>query len=291
MTTLLDLTDTTLPKGKVKVPPRPPRTARDPIHVNGVEISEEAVRTEAQNHPADTPSGAFYMAARALVVRQLLLQEAERLGIAAEGQALGDGKRETGEDAAIRVLLEREVTTPRADTEACHRYYAANTGKFRSETLYEARHILVAAAPGDAKRRAWAKREAETLIATLAKQPTRFAELALHYSACPSKAEGGNLGQLGRGSTVPEFEAALKRLEKGQLTPHPVETPFGFHVIKLERRIEGRQLPFEIVEKRIAAWLEAFSWSRAVKQYIGILAGRADIAGIDLDAAEGPLVR
>ena len=291
MTTLLDLTDTALPQGKVKVPPRPVRPEREPIRVNGVEITEEAVRTEAQNHPSDTPAGAFFSAARALVVRELLIGEAARLGIAPDGEQLGDGRRETVDDAAIRVLLDREVTTPRADSDTCRRYYDANRQKFRSETLHEARHILVAAAPGDAERRAVARQDAEALIATLTAQPSRFAELARSHSDCPSKAQGGNLGQIGKGSTVPAFEAALATLKPGDMTAEPIETPYGFHVIALDRRIEGQQLPFEAVETRIATWLEAASWNRAVAQYIGILAGQAEIVGIDIDAAEGMLVR
>jgi peptidyl-prolyl cis-trans isomerase C len=90
---------------------------------------------------------------------------------------------------------------------------------------------------------------------------------------------------------VPEFEKALSTLDPGEITPEPVETHFGFHVIALDRRIEGAQLPFDMVEKRIAAWLEAASWNRAVAQYIGILAGKAEIDGIDIGAAEGMLVR
>lgn len=81
MTTLLDLTDTAVPQGKVKVPPRPAQAQRDPVRVNGVEITDEAVRTEAQNHPADTPAGAFFSAARALVVQQLLVQESRALAL------------------------------------------------------------------------------------------------------------------------------------------------------------------------------------------------------------------
>lgn len=189
------------------------------------------------------------------------------------------------------MLLEREVTTPRADTEACRRYYEANRQKFRSETLHEVRHILIAAAPHDVERRALARREAQALIATLADHPERFAELAFSHSACPSKDQGGSLGQVGKGSTVPEFEKALATLVPGAITSEPVETPYGFHVIVLDRRIEGAQLPFEIVEKRIAAWLEAASWNRAVAQYVGILAGKAEIESIDIGAAEGMLVR
>ena len=291
MTTLLDLTDSALPKGKVKVPPRPAQPPCAPIRVNGVAIGRDAVEAEAQHHPADTPAAAFAAAARALVVRELLLQEAVRLGIAADGQDLGEGRRETDEDAAIRVLLAREISTPQADRAACRRYYDANRQRFRSETLFEARHILIAAAPDDPERRTMARREVEALIAALAEDPSRFAELARAHSACSSRNQGGSLGQIGRGSTVPPFEAALAALAPGQTSPEPVETPYGFHVIRLDRRIDGAQLPFEAVETRIAGWLEASSWSRAVAQYIGILAAKAAIEGVDLDMAEGPLVQ
>ena len=291
MTTLLDLTDTTLPKGKVKVPPRPVAPEKAPILVNGVEIADAAIRTEAQHHPADTPAKAFAAAARALVVRELLGQEARRLKVAAEPALVGDAKRETDEDAAIRALLDKEVASPKADETTCRRYYDTHEDKFRSETLYEARHILFAAAPNDKAARQQARRAAEATIAELVTDQSKFAALAAERSACPSRAQGGSLGQLTKGSTVPEFETVLFALDEGQLSPAPAPTPFGFHVIALDRIIPGRRLPFEVVQDRIAGWLEASSWSRAVAQYIGILAGRSEIVGIDLDAAQGPLVR
>jgi len=291
MTTLLDLTDSAIPKGKVKVPPRPEKAPPSPIRVNGVEITEEAVRTEAQNHPADTPAEAFRAAAQALVVRELLLQAAKAADIAATPELVGDGRRETDEDALIRALLEREIETPDADQAACRRYYDAHPDKFCSETIYEARHILIAAPPDDKDRRVAARAEAEAVIAALIEAPDRFAELAAAHSACPSKAQGGNLGQLTEGSTVPEFETVLFTLDAGQLSPSPVPTPFGFHVIQLDRIIPGNRLPFEAVQQRIAGWLEASSWSRAVAQYVGILAGQARIEGIELNTADGPLVQ
>ena len=75
------------------------------------------------------------------------------------------------------------------------------------------------------------------------------------------------------------------------MTPTPVPTQFGYHVIRLDRVIPGAQLPFEAVAGRIAGWLEASSWSRAVAQYVGILAGEADITGISLHGSDGPLVQ
>lgn len=291
MTTLLNLTDTAVPTGKVKVPPRPVAAPSAPIAVNGVEITEDAIRTEAQNHPAETPAQAFTDAARALIVRELILQEAAAQGIAATPETVGDGKRETSEDAAIRALLEHEISTPKADAEACRRYYNSNRHKFRSERLYEARHILCAAPLSDSAKRADAKRDAQTIIDTLQDAPERFAELAKAHSACPSKMQGGSLGQLSKGSTVPEFETVLFQLEMGKMSTAPVPTQFGYHVIQLDRMIEGRQLPFEMVQHRIAAWLEASSWSRAIAQYISILAAKADIRGINISAADSPLVQ
>ncbi|WP_323014054.1 peptidylprolyl isomerase [Devosia sp.] len=291
MTTLLDFTNTVLPEGKVKVPPRPEPAPRPEITVNGTAITEEMVRTEAQNHPAETPAEAFAAAARALVVRELLVQEANRLGLAATPEALGEGRRETDEDALVRALLEREVSAPTADDAACRRYYEQNPRRFRSETLFEARHILFAAPQEDQVARARARDEALAVLAELREAPDSFAELAARHSACPSAGQGGSLGQLGHGSTVPEFDKALHTLQPGQFSSEPVATRFGYHIIQLERRIDGEQLPFEHVAQRIAAWLEAASWSRAVAQYIGILAGKASITGIALNTADGPLVQ
>ncbi len=270
-----------LPTGKVKVQAPPSQNREAPIRVNGVEITLEAIGTEVQHHPADTPDEAFGEAARALVVRELLLQEAAASSLSVVRETLRDGCRETHEDATIRTLIETQISTPRADTASCQRYYDANAQRFCTEPLYEARHILLAAPPSDQAARTQAKNEAEALIAQLRADPSRFAELARVHSACPSREVGGNLGQLGKGSSVAEFETFLFSLEEGQLSPVPVATPFGYHVLQLERIIPGHQQPFEAVHERIAAWLEASSWSQAVSHYIALLAQKAEIHGIE----------
>lgn len=272
------------------VPPRA-RPLMSEISVNGVAIEEADILAEAQNHPADTPGTALLAAARALVVRQLLLQEARHLAITSGSYSQDDGRRETEEETLIRHLIEREVSVPRAAQDECRRFYDNNPARFRSEAIHEARHILIAAAPDDKIGRTAAKATAETLLATLGRNPENFAVVAAEYSDCPSGAQGGNLGELTRGSTVAEFERALETMPEGALLPRPVESRFGFHLIFLDRRIPGAQLPFEHVADRIAGWLEAASWSRAVSQYVAILAGRASIRGIELKAAEGPLIQ
>ena len=118
---------------------------RTTVSVNGVVIPHDIVAREVQHHPESTPVRAWQQAARALAVRELLLQEARRQDLKAEPQTDGDGRRETDEEALIRGLIAREVRVPEPDEDACRRYYDHNRSRFRSADLYEASHILIAA--------------------------------------------------------------------------------------------------------------------------------------------------
>jgi peptidyl-prolyl cis-trans isomerase C len=261
------------------------------IRINDVTIPPAAVLAEAQNHPAESPEVALGAAALALTVRELLLQEARRQDIAAAPQADDQGRQEMPEDAMIRGLLETNVTVPEADADSCRRYYDNNPGRYCSPDLFEAAHILFSASPDDEAAYAKAVTEAELVIAALQKDPGAFGRLAKTYSACNSSQNDGRLGQVSRGDTVPEFETFLTNLAEGQLCPVPVRSRYGVHVLRLDRRIEGKMLPFEAVETRIADYLQTASWQRAVAQYIRVLAGQAEIEGIDLGGAETPLVQ
>ncbi len=280
--------------GPVEIDTRIPPKARPvftAVSVNGVAIPEADILAEAQHHPAENPGAALLAAARALAVRELLIQEARRLGLQASAGEDETGRREAEDAAAIRTLIKREVSAPSATETECRRYYAAHPQRFRSEAIYETRHILLAAPASDKPARTAARAEAERLIAHLQGAPADFAVLAREHSACPSREHGGNLGQLTPGSTVAEFERALEAMAEGDITAAPVESRFGFHIIALNRKIPGVPLPFEAAHQRIAGWLEAASWSKAVAQYIAVLVGRAQITGIDLVAANGPLVQ
>lgn len=261
------------------------------IAVNGVVIDRAAISRETQNHPAPKPIDAWLAAARALAVRELLLQEARRIGIVSAPLEDDEGRRETEEEALIRGLVDREVVTPLADEATCRRYYEQNRQQFRSPELYEVRHILLAADPNDVAARADAKARAEAAISVLQAAPEAFARLAGDISTCPSSRTGGNLGQISRGQTVPEFESALMHLPVGVVAQRPVETRYGYHVVVVDRRIEGAQLPFEAVADRLAAWLEEKVRRTAIRQYISCLAGRAAITGIALDASDSALVQ
>ena len=79
-----------------------------------------------------------------------------------------------------------------------------------------------------------------------------------------------------------EFDKALTALRPGETTAEPVETRFGFHVIRLRARFEGRELPFEEVREHIADYLAESVERRALAQYVSILVRAANIAGVDL---------
>ncbi len=262
-----------------------------PIIINGVEIAPSEIAAEVQHHPAGSPDDAAAQAARALAIRELFLQEAGRLSLSAEPESDEEGRAETREDALIRTLLERKLNVPVADEASCRRYFKNNKKRFQTPDIFEAHHILLSSSPDDKSACSLAEMRAKEIIASVASNQARFESLARKHSDCSSAKSGGNLGQVSRGQTVPEFETFLFSLEEGQLCPVPVKTRYGVHVLRLDRRIKGRALPFEAVQGKISAYLEEASWRTAVAQYIRVLAGRADVRGVDLGAVASPLVQ
>lgn len=99
-----------------------------PVFVNDVEITDEAVFREMQHHPAVTVEEAMQSAARALAVRQVLLQAAQAEGLV---DTVVDGDDEpVAEDTRIEALLQKVITTPEPDAVFCRRYYDQNPALF-----------------------------------------------------------------------------------------------------------------------------------------------------------------
>ncbi len=251
-----------------------------PVTVNGTTIDPGRIAAEAQNHPAPKgkPGHAWRAAARALALRELLLQEARARGIAPCPAELAPGQWETDDEAAIRALLEQAIRPEPADEAALAAYYHAHPDQFRAPSLYEAAHILFTATPGDAEARDHARANAEAVLAEITAQPRRFAELAAHHSACSSKTAGGLLGQLSSGDTVPEFEAALATMDEGALSL--VETRYGIHIIRLDGRARGEVLPLDAVRPRLREAHEKAGWAKASRDYVRALIAGAEISGV-----------
>jgi peptidyl-prolyl cis-trans isomerase C len=266
------------------------------IRVNGAVVDEAAVQRVLAALPAG--AGARVAAERAAATRELLLQRARALGLlpgnvgehhhdAPGHEPHTDG--EDGEDRAIEAVLEREVRTPTPGEAECLRFYEANPQRFRSGDLVFARHILFAVTPGAPVEAL--RRTAEGTLHSVREDPSRFEQLARECSNCPSGQHGGNLGQLSRGESVPEFEQELFDSTELGVLPRLVRTRYGFHVVAVDRRIEGNAVPFEAVRERIAEFLAERVQAQALAQYVRVLAGEAEIRGVDLGAATTPLVQ
>jgi peptidyl-prolyl cis-trans isomerase C len=76
-------------------------------------------------------------------------------------------------------------------------------------------------------------------------------------------------------------------LDDGQTGREPVCSRFGWHVLRLQRRIPGRSIPFEMARSKIADTLEARSWSVEAARYVASLAARGAVEGIVIEGAGG----
>src|SRR5262245_13582942 len=177
------------------------------VSINGIAVSEEAIVREAARF-AGTPDPDA-AARRALAVRELLLQRAGELGMLEAGaprERVSFASRDQ-EDRVIAALIDAETSIPAPAETECRRYFDAHPERFNTGELVEARHILFAVTPGTpvAALRARAERALGELITNRA----LFAERARELSNCPSGAQGGSLGQFGRGEMAPEFDRAV----------------------------------------------------------------------------------
>ena len=121
------------------------------------------------------------------------MQRAHALELIADLRT-ADGARETDEESLIRLLLEREVITPKAGDAVCRCYYDSNPARFRSPDLFEPAQILFKARRGDGDAYAKAEGQAAAVLADLQQHPNRFDSLARSLSDCSSATEGGRLG-------------------------------------------------------------------------------------------------
>lgn len=263
----------------------PPPPTFGEVRVNGVEIRPEAIAEEIQHHPAPDAETAWIEAARALAVRELLLQEARQRGLAPEPLPDESRRTEIEEDALVRVLLEEEVQPAMPGELECRRYYEANLDRFRTPDLLEAAHILIE--PEGADDAAWgsALEQAHAIILEIGDNAAAFGAAARTHSACASAQQDGSLGQIRRGELVAEVQAGLEALAEGTTAREPVRSRFGWHILRLHRRISGRTMTFEMVRERIADMLEARSWSIEAARYVARLAARNRIEGVRIEGS------
>lgn len=252
--------------------------------VNGELVPHSVVAAEAQNHqaPIGKPGIAWRKAANAVAIRTLLLQEARARALDPQPAVVGPGRLETKENALVRGLLEEVINVETPSDDDVRREWERDPTRFRSPPLWQVSHILCACNPDDEEATGAARARAVDLIGRTLADPRAFARLAQAHSDCGSGSSGGTLGQCGPGDTVPEFEAALRGLSEGQITPEPVLSRHGWHIIRMDGTAEGAVLPFDAVRPKISEAMEKVSWARAARTFVTQLVASAEISGADL---------
>ena len=225
---------------------------------------------------------------------ELLRQASQQAGLlAADDPPIADGVIGDKASAAIEALLDQALNIPEPAEDACLRHHVAHEATYRTGERIHLRHILFAVTPG-VDVVALRKRAEGALLEVRChdgKANDRFADAARKLSNCPSGGDGGDLGWLAAADCAPEFaRETFGRVEVGVL-PRLVHSRFGLHVVEVLERKPGVAQPYESVRGAVAMALRQATYVTALRQYLTVLAGNARVEGVDLEAADTPLVQ
>lgn len=196
--------------------------------------------------------------------------------LAMMGMTLEGLEREMGTGLAVEKLIAEHAPVSEVTEADISAYYQDNPGQFEQPEMVKASHILIKSEPNDTEAmKQRARDEAESVLAEL-DAGADFAELAKVHSVCPSSERGGDLGFFQRGQMVEPFADAAFAMEVGE-TGGPVETQFGYHIIKVTDRQEARSIPLDEVKDQVRAMLEGQRQQEAMKTYTDQLRAAADI--------------
>ncbi|MBI5329227.1 MAG: SurA N-terminal domain-containing protein [Betaproteobacteria bacterium] len=136
--------------------------------------------------------------------------------------------------------------------EQAKKYFESNAARYQEPDKRRASHILIKVEPGaNAQAKEAARQKAEQLLAEVRKAPARFADLARQNSQDPgSAANGGDLGAFTRDMMVKPFADTVFGMKAGDMAG-PVETQFGYHLIRLDGVMPGARMGFEVVKADI----------------------------------------
>lgn len=262
---------------------------------NAPEITQEQIQSVVYNFSKN------------LMTYEILLQNALKDGgkidLAAARAVLDEQKAKQGEENFNRVLAmqgmdydalvqkiagslviekyhekkvsEYNAANPIAEA-AAQEFYNQHPEMFASPATMSASHILVkfdSQTPSDEE-----KTSIQEKLLGIKKQLDEgadFGALAKEHSDCPSKAQNGSLGDFQEGQMVPEFETALKLLKAGEISA-PVETQFGFHLIKAGERKTAQTKAFEEVKGQISEQMQEEKANDSFKQILDDLLAKAN---------------
>jgi len=230
--------------------------------VNGTPITQSMVDEYKRQHAGSPQQGAMTddRAIDELVGRELVYQDAVAKKLDKDPEVIKQMEF-LRKQVLLNAALEKAVAAHTITDEMLKKEYDTQVSNFNVQE-YKARHILVKTEP-----------EAKAIIGELDKGGD-FTKLAAKYSTDKgSKDNGGDLGWFGPGQMVPQFTAATQALSKGSYTKAPVQTQFGWHVIKLDDTRKAQPPAFDQVKEQLRGLLQ----QRYVTEYLQSLKSKAKI--------------
>ncbi len=186
----------------------------------------------------NTPEGRRAVLSQ-LVNQKLLLLDAQRNLYEAEA-TFRTRLAQLKEELLVDYAAEKAISSITVTDADLNKYYEDNKEKFNTGETVNASHILVSS-----------EEEAQSILSEIVDGKLSFEDAARKYSSCPSKDNGGNLGDFGRGQMVPEFDKAVFEMTEGEISTAPVQTQFGYHIIKLNSKAEAKTLELSEIKEEL----------------------------------------
>ena len=211
--------------------------------VGGLPITEEELneflktlgpRGQAYNHPEGKKA-----IIGQLVANKLLLLDARRNLYETE-PAFKAELAQLRDKLLINYAADKAIASATVTDKDAEEYYNQNKERFVTDESVNASHILV-----DTEDKAL------EILEEIKSGKISFEDAAKKNSGCPSKDNGGCLGDFEKGQMVPEFDAAVFAMEVGAISDAPVQTQFGYHLIKLNSKKGKENIPFEEIVDEI----------------------------------------
>lgn len=238
-------------------------TVKPALIINGVAIPQSRLDLVLQQQAAQgQPSSPELVKAikENLITNELFAQEAAKKGLDKKPEVITQIEM-TKSSILARAFVQDFAKANPVSEEALKAEYDRIKAQL-GDKEYKARHILVDS-----------EQAAKDIIAQLKKDPKKFEKLAADKSKDPSKAKGGDLGWSAPGNFVKPFSDAMVALKKGQLTDKPVQSQFGWHVIRLDDMRDMKAPPLEEVKPQLSQRIQ----QQMLEKLIGELRSKAKI--------------
>jgi len=251
------------------------------VTVNGKNITKQ----DAEAFVSATAPNAHYeqlspeqkaLVKKTLVEKALFTELAQKEGIDKTPEFKKNMEKIAGE-LMVNMWMKKQMDSAVVSDSEAKAFYDKNKAKFMMPETVHARHILVKS-----------EKEAQEIIDQLKglkgdKLKEKFIALAKSKSTGPSGPKGGDLGNFKKGQMVPAFSKAVWALKVGDITPKPVKTQFGYHVIYLEGKTDAQPVSYEAVKGKIIATLKQQEFTKKITEIAKELTAKAKIVDMSKD--------